>query len=147
MIPDTINEFPSFSFTLGDLHAHVLAIPFTLLALAFALQVALDGPRGDLALALGGRGAGRGLAVGALYAINSWSYPVAAGLLVGAVVVWMREPAARGRRAFGAVWTVLVLVAGRRARCRSGSTSTRPRAGIGWVASAGLQRLGRATWR
>jgi len=49
VIPDTINEFPGFSFTLGDLHAHVLAIPFTLLALAFALQVALDGPRGDLA--------------------------------------------------------------------------------------------------
>ena len=60
VIPDTINEFPSFSFMLGDLHAHVLAIPFTLLALAFALQVALDGPRGDLALARGRRGAGRG---------------------------------------------------------------------------------------
>ena len=48
VIPDTINEFPSFSFILGDLHAHVLALPFTVLALAFALQVALHGPRGDL---------------------------------------------------------------------------------------------------
>ncbi|HEX5502942.1 MAG TPA: DUF2298 domain-containing protein, partial [Thermomicrobiales bacterium] len=34
----TINEFPSFSFILGDLHAHVLALPFTLLALALALD-------------------------------------------------------------------------------------------------------------
>ena len=112
VIPDTINEFPSFSFTLGDLHAHLLAIPFTLLALGFALQVALDGPRGDLALRAVAEALAAGLAVGALYAINSWSYPVAAGLLIGAVVVWMRGPAADGRRAFGAVWTVLVLVAG-----------------------------------
>ena len=50
-IPDTITEFPWFSFLLGDLHAHVLALPFTLLALAFALQVALAGPR------VAGRGA------------------------------------------------------------------------------------------
>src|SRR5688500_7448403 len=112
VIPDTINEFPVFSFTLGDLHAHVLAIPFTLLALAFALQVALDGPRGDPAWRSVAEALTAGLAVGALYAINSWSYPVVAGLLVGAVVVWMRGPAASGRRAFGAVWTVLVLVAG-----------------------------------
>src|SRR5215213_3799235 len=112
VIPDTINEFPSFSFTLGDLHAHVLAIPFTLLALAFALQVALDGPRGDLVWRAVAEALAAGLAVGALYAINSWSYPVTAGLLVGAVVVWMRGPAADGRRAFGAVWTVLVLLAG-----------------------------------
>ena len=96
VIPDTINEFPSFSFTLGDLHAHVLAIPFTLLALAFALQVALDGPRGDLAWRAVAEALAAGLAVGALYAINSWSYPVAAGLLVGAVVVWMRGPARPG---------------------------------------------------
>jgi YYY domain-containing protein len=112
VIPDTINEFPSFSFTLGDLHAHVLAIPFTFLALGFALQVALDGPRGDLAWRAVAEALAAGLAVGALYAINSWSYPVAAGLLVGAVVVWMRGPEADGRRAFGAVWTVLVLLAG-----------------------------------
>jgi YYY domain-containing protein len=112
VIGDTINEFPAFSFTLGDLHAHVLAIPFTLLVLGFALQVALDGPRGDLAWRAVAEALTAGLAVGALYAINSWSFPVGAGLLVGAVVVWMRGPAADGRRAFGAVWTVLVLLAG-----------------------------------
>ena len=58
VIPDTINEFPSFSFVLGDLHAHVLALPFTVLAMAFALQVALRGPRGDLLWRGGRRGAG-----------------------------------------------------------------------------------------
>ena len=47
VIPGTINEFPWFSFLLGDLHAHVLALPFTFVALAFALQVALAGPRGN----------------------------------------------------------------------------------------------------
>jgi YYY domain-containing protein len=89
VIPGTINEFPWFSFLLGDLHAHVLALPFTFVALAFALQVALAGPRGGwhgVAEAVAA-----GLAVGALYAVNSWSYPVAAGLLALAVAVWIRS--------------------------------------------------------
>ena len=41
VIEGTINEFPVFSFTLADLHGHVMAIPFSLLALGFALQTAL----------------------------------------------------------------------------------------------------------
>jgi YYY domain-containing protein len=111
VIEDTINEFPAFSFNLGDVHAHLLAVPFTVLALAFALQVALAGPRGDVAWRSVAEALAAGLAVGVLYAINSWSYPLAAGLLVLGVVVWMRGPEADGRRAFGAVWTVLVLLA------------------------------------
>ena len=35
----TITEFPAFSFLLGDLHAHVLAVPFVLLAVATAFNV------------------------------------------------------------------------------------------------------------
>jgi uncharacterized membrane protein len=88
VIDDTITEFPWFSFLLGDLHAHVLAVPFTLLALAFAVQVVLDGPR----LAPRGRAFAElfaaALALGLLYAINSWSYPVTAGVLALAVVGW-----------------------------------------------------------
>ena len=58
--PDAITEFPWFSFILGDLHAHVLALPFTLLMLAFALQVVLGRP------APGRRGRSRARARGAV---------------------------------------------------------------------------------
>jgi len=36
---EVIDEFPFFSFMLGDMHPHVLALPFVLLALALALNI------------------------------------------------------------------------------------------------------------
>jgi YYY domain-containing protein len=111
VIKNTINEFPQFSFNLGDLHAHVLALPFTVLALGIALQVALAGPRGDAAWRAVAEALAAGLAIGTLYAINAWSYPVAAGLLVLAVAIWARTPEAQGRIGYAVVWTVLVLLA------------------------------------
>jgi YYY domain-containing protein len=111
VIKNTINEFPQFSFNLGDLHAHVLAIPFTVLALGIALQIALAGPRGDVAWRSVAEAMAAGLVIGTLYAINAWSYPVAAGLLVLAVAIWARTPEAAGRLSYAVVWTVLVLVA------------------------------------
>jgi YYY domain-containing protein len=110
VIPNTINEFPSFSFLLGDLHAHVLALPFTVLALAFALQVALAGPRGDVVWRAVGEALAAALAVGSLYAVNSWSYPVAAGLLAAGLVVWLRSAEGAGKAGYGVTWLVLVLV-------------------------------------
>jgi len=38
---EVIDEFPQFSFLLGDMHPHVLALPFVLLAVALALNVLL----------------------------------------------------------------------------------------------------------
>ena len=111
VIPGTINEFPWFSFLLGDLHAHVLALPFTVVALAFALQVVIAGPRGDAVLRGVAEALAAGLAVGVLYAVNSWSYPVTAGLLVGAVILWLFDPRSAGRRGYAVSWLVLVLVA------------------------------------
>ncbi|MBN9386989.1 MAG: tetratricopeptide repeat protein [Chloroflexi bacterium] len=39
VIPGTINEFPSFSFTYADLHAHLIALPYTLVAMTLALNL------------------------------------------------------------------------------------------------------------
>jgi len=52
---EVIDEFPFFSFTLGDMHPHVLALPFVLLALALALNVLRQGARGK---EQGSKGAG-----------------------------------------------------------------------------------------
>jgi len=79
----TITEFPFFSFLLGDLHSHVLALPFVLLTLALALNLyrgrgligfrwLLQHPWQALAMSL---------CFGALAFINSWDFPVYAGIL------------------------------------------------------------------
>jgi YYY domain-containing protein len=86
-----IDEFPGFSFLLGDMHPHVLALPFVLLALALALNALLwgqkeeedevsGGSRGWLAL-LKQPPAGAGLllvslCLGALAFLNTWDFPI-----------------------------------------------------------------------
>jgi len=45
---EIIDEFPFFSFLLGDLHPHVLAIPFAFLAMALALNLILSSRRHSL---------------------------------------------------------------------------------------------------
>ena len=111
VVEDTITEFPWFSFLLADLHAHVLALPFTLLALAFALQVVLAGPRlaGRRRAALEAGGAG--LAIGFLYAVNSWSYPVMAGLMTLAVAAWLCDRRSAPQRPAAVRWLLVVLAA------------------------------------
>jgi YYY domain-containing protein len=93
VIPHTANEFPFFSFLLGDLHAHTLAAPFALLALAFTMQVCLAGaPRPRRLSASTAMFAAElmsaALAVGALYATNSLDYPTAVALAVLGTVLW-----------------------------------------------------------
>jgi len=39
IIPEAINEFPFFTFTYADLHAHMIALPLTLLGLAVAVAL------------------------------------------------------------------------------------------------------------
>ncbi len=90
--PATITEFPAFSFVLGDLHPHVIALPFTVLSAGVALNLALAPAAGWEAL--GANHLRRALAlivasiaVGALYFDNSWDWPsylllVMAGLLI-----------------------------------------------------------------
>ena len=137
VIEGTINEFPWFSFLLGDLHAHVLALPFTVVALAFALQVAIAGPRGDAVLRGVAEALAAGLAVGVLYAVNSWSYPIAAGMLVRRRRDLAARPAgAPAGAATPSAGSCSCCWPASCSCCRSGSTSTRPRAGSRWSRSA-----------
>lgn len=72
----TINEFPFFSFMLGDLHPHVMALPVTLLAIALGLNVLLA-PEWILqgSRSLWARLGLTGICVGSLFTINSWDFP------------------------------------------------------------------------
>ncbi len=94
-----ITEFPFFSFLFADLHAHMMAIPFALLAVGLSLSVVLAARRfgsvrerwdaGDLA-----RLAALGVVVGALRLINAWDYPTQ--LLLAAAAVLLAEFLAQG---------------------------------------------------
>ena len=85
----TITEFPVFSFVLGDLHAHVLAIPFLLLAVCATLNAYLS--REPLGLSWLGRHPAQAAAValsgGALAFINFWDFPTFLALLAGALLL------------------------------------------------------------
>lgn len=75
VIPFTINEFPYFTFILGDLHSHMLAIPFYLLVLTFLLNIYFRKNENSilentLALFI------FSLSLGFLFPANSWDFPV-----------------------------------------------------------------------
>ncbi|EFO81150.1 hypothetical protein OSCT_1006 [Oscillochloris trichoides DG-6] len=87
-----ITEFPFFSFRLGDMHPHVMALPFGLLAMALAAAVqrsedsAASAPllRATTLLL-------SGLVLGSLYAINSWDLPTYMLLYAGAMLLAYRS--------------------------------------------------------
>jgi YYY domain-containing protein len=92
---EVIDEFPFFSFLLGDLHPHVLAIPFGLLAISAALHLFLGGWRGSINLPLGARlhvnytgFLFSALVIGGLAFLNTWDILIAAALIVGAYIFW-----------------------------------------------------------
>ncbi len=80
VIPDTINEFPLFSWLNGDLHAHMMGTPFLLLAaaLAFAYYRAPETSlRRRRALVFGAVPVLAGLQA----VVDTWSYPSVFGVL------------------------------------------------------------------
>ena len=80
VIPDTINEFPYFSFIFGDLHAHVIAIPFVLLSVMLILNFYFEKRISITAFIL------LALSIGSLFVFNSWDYPTYAALFAAALV-------------------------------------------------------------
>ena len=72
---EPITEFPFFTFLYADLHAHMVALPLTMLALAWAISVVLArGKWGSAVSALVSFFVG-GLAVGVLRPTNTWDFP------------------------------------------------------------------------
>lgn len=83
-----ITEFPLFTFLYSDLHAHMIALPLTVLAVAWALStlMARNLPRWQwlATLAFGG------LVIGSLRPTNTWDFPtyLALGMLVTGYAVF-----------------------------------------------------------
>ncbi|HKC25081.1 MAG TPA: DUF2298 domain-containing protein, partial [Thermoanaerobaculia bacterium] len=111
-IKDTINEYPFWSFLFADLHAHVLAMPFTVSFVALLLmwvtrpepfeRVPFRARAALLALLA--------LTLGTVMVTNGWSTPtyVALSLFVlGLAFLWHREPG-KLRLALGLLGRVLV---------------------------------------
>src|SRR5947209_2281250 len=93
VIDKTINEFPAFSFLLSCFHAHVLALAFTILAIALALNLFLEqagnGGKPGKGLFVFGRGwrlpltmGTTALILGGLFTMNGWDFPTYVGLAV-----------------------------------------------------------------
>jgi YYY domain-containing protein len=88
---EPITEFPLFTFLYADPHAHLFALPLTLLALAWSLSILLqqwhwEGDRrwmrvlqGVATFVMGG------MVIGSLYPTNTWDMPAYLG--IGCVVV------------------------------------------------------------
>jgi YYY domain-containing protein len=86
---EAIDEFPAFSYILGDLHPHVLSMPFVLLAIAVALNIFLGGWNGSINLYFGQLRINKlgffvsALVLGGLAFLNTWDV-----LFVGVLIVF-----------------------------------------------------------
>jgi len=126
---EVIDEFPFFSFLLGDNHPHVLALPFVFLALALALNLLLSLEKPEPAplaepresgLWLWARALGAvremwaggpfdlflwALLLGSLGFLNTWDYPIYLGIFV--LVYAIRRQAEYERLGLGWVLDVI----------------------------------------
>ena len=109
----TINEFPFFSFMLGDNHPHVLALPYVLMAVALALGLLLS-PHEDLLAIAAERRWSRllstwffpALLLGGLFFLNSWDFPTY--MLIAMLAYAFRSVRWRGKLDAAAVKEILL---------------------------------------
>ncbi len=117
LVPGTIIEFPIFSFMLGDLHPHLMALPTNLLAVALALVVYR---RRGVPLRLTGRGPAApwlflatAVVLGGLAFVNAWDVVTFTVLVAAAAAGGARARASPLRTSVdAALWVVAALVAG-----------------------------------
>ena len=115
-----ITEFPFFTFLFADPHAHLWALPFTVLCIGLSAAVLLDrvsrsGSSSPWGFEQVTRIAILGVAVGALRLLNTWDYPTY--LLFGLAAVALGEFLAHGGLSFimllrAGVKSLLVFIVG-----------------------------------
>ena len=103
---EMIDEFPAFSFILGDMHPHVLGLPFVLLAVLLGLNIyrsdfsrdgwdkqSLNQNALDFRAKVGtlfsrfSPLAGYAVILGALGFINTWDFPIYWAVIVGSMIL------------------------------------------------------------
>ncbi len=72
-IPNTIHEFPIYSFVVSDLHGHVLDIPFVLLTIALLFSIFISAQKSKLLILLG-------FLLAVMYMTNAWDAIIYFGL-------------------------------------------------------------------
>lgn len=98
-----ITEFPWFTFLYADLHAHMMALPFTIVVVALAVALLREGAgTGRPRLASWLHYGLLALAVGMLWPTNTWDFPTYALLVLAALV--LREWQQRGRLTLEGLW-------------------------------------------
>lgn len=104
---DVINEFPMFSYLLGDLHPHVLAMPFAFLVIAIAMNLYFL--RNDRTSRILGMRLSISpeyylltiLGAGALGFLNTWDLPFYVALVAGAYALKRQEGQGFSWKGFG----------------------------------------------
>lgn len=111
IVPDNatqmITEFPLFSFILGDIHPHVLALPTVLLAVGVAMGYWVR-PAGWRSNAIG-RYLLAALVIGALYPTNAWDLPTFALPILAAVALRRPEGSRRSAIKVGGLLVVSIV--------------------------------------
>lgn len=99
VIPNTINEFPAWNLVFADLHAHVLAMPWSLTLVALLALAVVSPPLSwKLRSGLWGLAAA---ALGAVMITNGWSTPTYLALVAWvALAAWWGEWPRRGAAAW-----------------------------------------------
>ena len=92
VIPNTINEFPYFSFIFGDMHPHVISIPFQLLALTLLLNIYKSTDKGiniygETRIHVLAGIIISALSIGVLFPMNAWDYPTYLALFITIVLI------------------------------------------------------------
>jgi YYY domain-containing protein len=80
VIQNTVHEFPFWSFTFVDLHAHVIAMPFAVFLLAFCLNIIMRSRSGFGAFGTGAAGVENyciaAVVLGMTVPMNTWDFPI-----------------------------------------------------------------------